>query len=207
MRKRVVKSPEIRQQEILNAAKKLFEEKGYENTPVEAIIKEADIAKGTFYYYFKTKKDILKALVENIGSQVTAHFSTIVAMQNLSALQKFQMMIKGEEKREIIQSAVMEVIHKPENRELQEQLNIYSIEVIAPLFVTVFEQGYNEKVFSKKASLESIQIILAGSAFILDSGLFNLTSSKRNAYLKSLQSFFEYEIGVKPDTLNFLVKE
>lgn len=206
MRKRIVKNPEVRQQEILNAAKMLFEEKGYENTPVEAIIQAADIAKGTFYYYFKTKKDILKMLVENIGAEMAAHLTGIVEMENLTALQKLKMMIRGPEKEAIVQSTVMEIIHKPENRELQERLNIYSIEVIAPLLVQVLEQGYKEDVFNKKPSLESIQVILAGSQFILESGLFDLSLQKRAAYLKALQTMFENEVGAKPGTLSFISK-
>jgi AcrR family transcriptional regulator len=207
MRKRIVKNPEVRQKEILNAAQKLFEEKGYENTPVEAIIKAADIAKGTFYYYFKTKKDVLTTLVENIGAEMEAHFSSIVANENLTALKKLKMMIRGTEKEAIVQSTVMEIIHKPENRELQEKLNIYSLEVIAPLLVQVLEQGYKEGVFNKIASLESIQLILAGSQFILESGLFELSSQKRMAYLKALQTMFENEVGAKSGSLSFISKK
>lgn len=44
---------------ILNAAWKLFEEKGYENTTVDEIIEETQTSKGTFYHYFKSKDDLL----------------------------------------------------------------------------------------------------------------------------------------------------
>ena len=44
---------------ILNAAWKLFEEKGYDNTTVDEIIEATDTSKGTFYHYFKSKEDLL----------------------------------------------------------------------------------------------------------------------------------------------------
>ena len=44
---------------ILNAAWKLFEEKGYDNTTVDDIIEATDTSKGTFYHYFKSKEDLL----------------------------------------------------------------------------------------------------------------------------------------------------
>ncbi|MBQ5324043.1 MAG: TetR/AcrR family transcriptional regulator [Oscillospiraceae bacterium] len=44
---------------ILNAAWKLFEEKGYEETTVDEIIEDTNTSKGTFYHYFKSKEDLL----------------------------------------------------------------------------------------------------------------------------------------------------
>ncbi|MEA4986839.1 MAG: TetR/AcrR family transcriptional regulator [Anaerovorax sp.] len=46
-----------------NAGCKLFMEKGVSNTTVDEIVKLADIAKGTFYLYFKDKKDLLSCIV------------------------------------------------------------------------------------------------------------------------------------------------
>ena len=64
--KRIVKAPEIRRQEIIEAAQRLFEKEGYSKTSIEAIIQEAGIAKGTFYYYFKSKQEILLLLLKEV---------------------------------------------------------------------------------------------------------------------------------------------
>ena len=101
----------------------------------------------------------------------------------------------------------MGIIHKPENRELQEKLNIQSIEIIAPLIAKVLQDGKNEGVFTAAPSLELIQIILAGSQFVLDSGLFNWSSKKRVVFLKSIQYLFESLVGVKSGALKFISKE
>lgn len=44
---------------IYNAAIKLFELRGYENVLIEDITNEANCAKGTFYLYYKSKKDLM----------------------------------------------------------------------------------------------------------------------------------------------------
>ena len=44
---------------IVEAAWKLFYEKGYDNTTVEDIIKLSDTSKGSFYYYFVSKDSLL----------------------------------------------------------------------------------------------------------------------------------------------------
>jgi AcrR family transcriptional regulator len=52
-------------QAILEAAVRLFSEKGYENTSVEALAQEAGVAKGTIYSYFRTKSEIFLAFCED----------------------------------------------------------------------------------------------------------------------------------------------
>ena len=52
-----------RQWDILDAATKVFAEKGYEGSRTSDIAKEANIAEGTVFRYFKTKKDLLVGLL------------------------------------------------------------------------------------------------------------------------------------------------
>ena len=202
---RIVKDPETRRNEIMDAAQRLFEREGYTKTSVEAIIKEAGIAKGTFYYYFKAKQDILRAIVENIISQVEKYFISIVETEKLTAIEKLKEMFIGSKKQETINPFVMEIVHLPENRELQEELNIQTIKIIAPLITKVFAQGYKEGIFKEKASVESIQLILAGSQFVLDSGLFEWSAEKRIVFLQAIQKILEQIIGAKKGTLSFIV--
>jgi len=52
-----------RQWDILDAAIKIFSEKGYAASRTSDIAKEANIAEGTIFRYFKTKKDLLIGLL------------------------------------------------------------------------------------------------------------------------------------------------
>jgi AcrR family transcriptional regulator len=44
---------------LVESAVKLFERKGYLETSVQDIVEEAQLTKGSFYYYFSSKEDIL----------------------------------------------------------------------------------------------------------------------------------------------------
>jgi AcrR family transcriptional regulator len=205
--KRVVKQPEVRRLELIMAAQELFITKGYANTSVEAIIRTAGIAKGTFYYYFKTKQDILTALVDYLSAELVKHFQSILATEGLTAIAKLKLMLRGEQKKQNTKPAIMNVLHAVENRELQEQINKQSIHKIAPLLAQVIEQGNAEGIFHAIAPLESMQIILAGSQFILDSGLFNWTPKKRAKLLKALQQLVEQSLDAQPASLAFIATE
>jgi len=52
-------------QAIMQAAIKLFSEKGFEKTSIEELARAAGIGKGTIYSYFQTKTDILHAFCED----------------------------------------------------------------------------------------------------------------------------------------------
>jgi AcrR family transcriptional regulator len=49
---------------ILNVASKLFYEQGYNSTGINQIIDEADIARGSLYNHFPSKRDLLSAYIE-----------------------------------------------------------------------------------------------------------------------------------------------
>ena len=57
---------DLRKEQILKVAEKIFSMNGYYETFVEDIIKEAKVGKGTFYRYFKSKEDIYITLLKNI---------------------------------------------------------------------------------------------------------------------------------------------
>ena len=61
---RVVKKPEERKAEMVAAASKLFAQQGFVRTSVAEIVTAVDVAKGLFYYYFTTKDEMVKAVVE-----------------------------------------------------------------------------------------------------------------------------------------------
>ena len=63
------KKPEIRRQELIDIASRLFMEKGYEGVSVRDILDEVQGAPGMFYYYFKSKQEIYLASMEQYISQ------------------------------------------------------------------------------------------------------------------------------------------
>jgi AcrR family transcriptional regulator len=75
-RKRVVKSPEHRRDELLNAAVRVFAEKGIAGATIADVAEAAGVAKGTFYLYFTSKEHLLAALRERFVTEVLAHART-----------------------------------------------------------------------------------------------------------------------------------
>ena len=56
---------EFRRREILDAARSVFARTGFARGIMDAIAKEAGIAKGTVYLYFRSKKEIYRAVLNH----------------------------------------------------------------------------------------------------------------------------------------------
>lgn len=57
------KYPEKTIEQILEVASKLFVEQGYEKTTIQDIMNELKLSKGAIYHHFKSKEEILEAVI------------------------------------------------------------------------------------------------------------------------------------------------
>jgi AcrR family transcriptional regulator len=78
-RKRVLKSPEDRRAEILDAAMRVFTEKGVSGATVADIAEGAGVAKGTVYLYFGSKEHLLGALRDRFTDELLEHVADLLS--------------------------------------------------------------------------------------------------------------------------------
>ena len=98
----MAKTKEERRNEIIETAGKLFEEKGYEQTQVQDIVNEIGVAKGLFYYYFKSKDEVMEELADRYADAIIDDVNKLID-KNISTFDKinriFQIFIDSAEKK------------------------------------------------------------------------------------------------------------
>ena len=55
---------------LIEVATRLFAERGYEETSIEAVLEEASVSRGSLYHHFKNKEALFEAVLEAIESDV-----------------------------------------------------------------------------------------------------------------------------------------
>ena len=70
---------------VLEAALKLFSTKGYFNTSLQDVRREAGVSIGSIYHYFSSKEEIAKALYQSLIDQMTS-----LVESQLAAHHKFE---------------------------------------------------------------------------------------------------------------------
>ncbi|WP_422444857.1 TetR/AcrR family transcriptional regulator [Thermoanaerobacterium sp. DL9XJH110] len=82
-----------RRHQILEAAVKVFSEKGFEGSTTKEIAKKARVSEGTIFRYFKTKKDILLNLINILTEKSLFQFIEDVE-QGLDTRQALKNLLK-----------------------------------------------------------------------------------------------------------------
>lgn len=157
---RITKDPEVRRNELMDAAEQLFVEKGYEHTSASDIIRKVGVAQGTFYYYFKSKDEILNAVIDRYIERYAEFVKSIADDGRINALQKVQRIIDAlfsmsDQKRKFSQYLNLEgKVAK------HERFQGYIESAISPLVTQIVRQGISEGLFEVDHPEETTELIV-----------------------------------------------
>lgn len=74
---------------IYQKAMKLFQKKGYETVKIIDICKAADVSVGTFYYYYKSKEDIIECGITNLNKAMNSMLKSYTPIDPISNIRNF----------------------------------------------------------------------------------------------------------------------
>jgi TetR/AcrR family transcriptional regulator, cholesterol catabolism regulator len=83
-----------RDQEVIDAAAKVFYERGFADASVQDVADELGILKGSLYHYIETKEDLLFRLLEELHDEVQAILEEVAAVEGLKPLQRLELCIR-----------------------------------------------------------------------------------------------------------------
>lgn len=188
---------ENRKKELVKIAYNKFISKGYENTSVDEIIEEAKIAKGTFYYYFESKEQILEEVVNLMVENGTIKANEILKSNN-SIPEKIAGIIIAFSPNEK-EITIRDTLNNNANIILHNKLNNELIERMTPMLEEVAKEGNKKGIFSCNNIAERIKSIL-----ILSNNLFNDDKSFTKNDIEVFIDIVEKTLGAKTGTMSFI---
>lgn len=191
-----MKKGEKRKRELLEIAYRMFLCQGYENTSVDEIIEAAGIAKGTYYYHFQSKEQMLEAV---IGMMIEAEVE--VARQVLASEMPVPQKIVG-----IIASArptqeeqpIEAALNRPENVLMHNKLQGQLLEKILPLLSEAVEEGVRGGLFACDHIPERVRMLLLLSCDLFDEGQY--TEADVDVFIDMMEKL----LGAAPGTMGFI---
>lgn len=157
---RVVKGAEERKEEILDVAEKLFEAKGFDNTSTGDILEEVGIARGTLYYHFKSKEEILDGIIERMTKRLTAEAEKIVRNQELPLLERLTKAIISLNVDSRIGYEVLEQVHRPQNALMHQKMQQTLLARVNPIFTELVEEGVKEGICRTDYPKEVVEMLM-----------------------------------------------
>lgn len=196
-----------RKNEIINTAEKLFINKGYSKTTVNDILQQIGIAKGTFYYYFKSKEEVMDAVIMKIvNSDVTAA-KKIASNPELSVHDKlFQILMTQRPQTGGRKEQIVKQFEQPDNAKMQQKSLVQTILHLAPILTEVIIQGIKEDEFETPYPEETIEFLIASSSFIFDNSLFSWQPPEIKKRAEAFVYIMETILGAQKDSFDYVDK-
>ncbi len=188
MRKTGTQPTELRQR-ILDAARGRFERFGYRRTGVAGIARDAGVASGTLYRYFRNKEEIFTAVLRQATDGWLSQARTILAQPG-SAIERLARLgrasVEYNRRNSLLNSVFArdtEMIFAPLLDKQHEELTSKHIEIMASVIREGIREGCFRSVDPEKAAFV---LFLAGHA---------LFDQRRYAYEEVLPVFAEIAMG------------
>lgn len=197
---RVVKPAEERKNEILDVAEQLFVEKGFDSASTNDIIKEIGIARGTLYYHFESKEEILDAIVERMGRDKIAHAAAIIADRKVPLLERLTGTVLALNVDSGVGVEMLEQMHKPQNALLHQKMQESIVNGVVPLFTKLIEEGNTVGIFDTKYPSYAAEMIVIYSNTAFDE-LADLSPEEMEKKSKAFIYHTERILGAKEGSL------
>jgi len=196
---RISKDADERKNEILDVANELFARKGFDATTISDIIEKVGVARGTVYYHFKSKEDIMDALIERYASRLLDAAKKIADDKSIPVFERlFQtlMALSADNDEGLVAS---EEIHKPQNALMHQKIQEVNMEGIPPILTGIVEDGIKEGLFDTPYPYETMEMVVAYTNTVFDNYTVNLARedllAKIKAFIFNLERLFGAKAG------------
>jgi AcrR family transcriptional regulator len=137
---------------IVSNAQQLVLTQGYTSTSIDSINSQAGFSKGTFYHFFKSKSELLDAVVSELTAEGAKSTQRAIDETGGGALDRFNRFLDAARRWRLVglpeTAATMRAVFTPENSLLRERMRDQSIALAAPALTRLLEDGVAEGVFS-----------------------------------------------------------
>ncbi|WP_046173549.1 TetR/AcrR family transcriptional regulator [Domibacillus indicus] len=203
---RVTKKAKERRNEILDAADELFGQKGFDGTTTNDILEKVGVARGTLYYHFKSKEEIMNALIERHTVHLLGAAKEIASDKNIPVNERIirvvmALNISGGNGREI-----MEHIHKPQNALMHQKIQKVIINEVPPILTEIIREGIEQGLFSTPYPYECMEMVVAYTNTVFDDELVTLTNKERVSRIQAFVFNAERLLGVESGSLTHMMR-
>ena len=195
---RVVKEAEERKNEILDAAEYLFAVKGFDGTSTNDILGAVGIARGTLYYHFKSKEEILDAMIARITRNLMAKAALIAEDQSIPPLERITRTIMELNVDNEIGKEIMNQVHKPQNALMHQKMQKELLAGVNPIITKLVEECIDQGICHTDYPAETVEMIMLYSNTVsdeLEQADEQAKQKRIEAFIYNLERLFGMEAG------------
>ena len=154
----------VRREAFIDAATRLMQAKGWEQTSIQEVLDATEASRGAFYHYFDSKQALLEAVIERLVEIGLASVAPIVDDPKLAAAPKMSALFLGiarwKSERKALVMALLQTWLSDDNAIVREKLRSRMAGRMVPLLTKIVEQGVKEGVFDTTSPERTARIFL-----------------------------------------------
>lgn len=191
---------------ILDALRELFREGKAGTASVSDIAKKAGIAKGGMYYYFRSKEEVLDALVAREYNDRIKSSAALIEQCGGNALEKLAHLFQSY-RSAYVDPSLDEYLHMPQNAAIHQKSLAQIVSSLSQIIADILRQGVGEGIFTCAYPQEYAEMLLSVLTFLLDPVLFPQSSEQYIGKLKALADMLEKGLQSETGSFAFLYGE
>ncbi len=191
---------------IMNAMLSLMTRGDAGNATVSDIAREAGIAKGSIYYYFKSKDEILDAVLERSYSEAIENCWQIAYSEDMNSLQKMKRLFLVFVSPSITsaQNQMINYLHLQDDIVVHHKFLVLTIKKFTPILTELLIQQQEEGLIHTQYPQQVAEIILTSLTFLLDHTLFPSSDEEMLNRLHALSILLQNSTSAPEGSLSFL---
>ena len=195
MRKEAVE----RKNEILDVADELFGKKGFDGTSTNDILERVGIARGTLYHHFKSKEEIMDALIERYSDRLLGAAQEVAADKTIPLVDRIIRVVMSMNLSSGSSEEIMEHIHKPQNALMHQKIQKMIINGLTPILADIICEGIDQGVFNTPYPYECMEMVVTYANIIFDDDMGQMTNEERatriQAFIFNVERLLDVERG------------
>ncbi len=195
---------------ILDAMQELMSTSSAQTISVSEIAQKAGIGKGSIYYYFNSKNDIIEAVIERSYSRVLDKGQALAASQDMGAFEKMEIIYQAclDSSLELKRQEALNTFNEQQQSALiHQKFSGIIIARLEPILADIICQGIQEGKMRCDYPAETARIILTILTVTLDNNLAPISQEQITQVLAGFTWMLEKSQDIPENTLHFLLDQ
>lgn len=204
----MIKSNE-KKMKILDAMEQLMDQEHAQSISVSDIARKAGMGKGSIYYYFKSKEEILEAVIERAYSGVVEKSKILLLTHDMDALTKMQVIYRTclDSSTELLRQETNNFFEVQQSALLHQQFISIMIKNLRPILADIIRQGNAEGSICCKSPEEVSELVLIILTVKLDNHITKDTGDQIKKTLNVFTYMLETSFHIQKGRLNYLLED
>jgi AcrR family transcriptional regulator len=188
-------------EKIVNAARQLFQEEGYDATSIASILKKIGMSKGGLYHHFKSKEEIADAIIMCHIKKTKDYFESKLN-EGMTPLEKLLLLLFAE--RNVLESkeaefSIMAIYFNPKAQILRDKARKVSREFFLTPLVEILKEGKGSGDFTLRSPEVCSELILSFESILvsLDKDILS-NPDKLQIYVDEVYFLIAQLVGIDP---------